>query len=97
MQISKAMKRMLLVIPGCILLSAVAWGQNWGPEVRVEAGFAPARLVRVDGRWEDRRWERDREWRERERREAAWRERQRYNEWRRCHRREEWRRYRREY
>jgi hypothetical protein len=86
MQFSKAVKRMLLVIPGTLLLSAVTWGQSWGPRaaVQVEFGAAPVRFVQVERRWDDRRWDRDREWRARE-----WRER----EWRRCHRRE----YRRGY
>ena len=77
MTISKAVKRMLLVIPAAMLLSSVSWGQTW---VGVNVGVAPAGLVRVDGRWvggyrQDARWERRRDWREREWREHEWRER----------------------
>jgi hypothetical protein len=93
MRIATVMKRWLLVIPGCLLLSAVTWGQSWGPRATVEVEFgAPVRLVEVD-----RRWDRDREWREREWREREWRERERREEWRRCHRREEWREHYRRY
>ena len=96
MRIAKAMKRWFLVIPGCLLLSAVTWGQSWGPRASVQVEFgAPVRFVEVDRRWDNRRWDRDREWRERE-----WRERERREEWRRCHRRQErheewWEHYRR--
>jgi hypothetical protein len=90
MQIAKAMKRWLLVIPGCLLLSAVTWGQSWGPRASVKVVFgAPVRYAPVVQRWDDRRWDRDREWRERERREHEWRERERREDWRRYHRREE--------
>jgi len=97
MSISRTVKRMLLVIPASLLLSVVSWGQSWDPAVRVDAGIAPARLVRVDGRWDrDREWHgrdwREHEWRGRARREREWRERERRErEWRRWHRREEWR------
>jgi hypothetical protein len=85
MRIAKVMKRWLLVIPGCLLLSAVTWGQNWGPRASVEVVLgAPVRYVEVE-----RRWDRDRQWRE-----HAWRERERREEWRRYHRREERHEYR---
>ena len=98
MAISKAMKRMLLVIPAAMLLSAVTWGQTW---VGVNVGVAPAPLVRVngywsDGYWRDARWERRREWREHEWRERRWDRREdrrdyrgeawREHEWREHHR-----------
>jgi hypothetical protein len=90
MRIAKVMKRWLLVIPGCLLLSAVTWGQSWGPRASVEVVLgAPVRYVQVERRWDDRRWDRDREWRE-----HAWRERERREEWRRYHRREERHEYR---
>ncbi len=93
MSISRTVKRMLLVIPASLLLSVVSWGQSWGPAVRIDMGIAPARLVRVDGRWD-----REHEWRERARREREWRERERRErEWRRWHRREEWREHYRGY
>jgi hypothetical protein len=95
MRIAKVMKRWLLVIPGCLLLSAVTWGQSWGPRASVEVVFgAPVRYVQVERRWDDRRWD-DRRWdRDRERREHEWRERERREEWRRYHRREERHEYR---
>ena len=87
MGIAKTVKRWLLVIPGCLLLSSVTWGQSWGPRAAVHVRIgAPVRFVEVDRRWDRERW-REREWREREWRERQWRERQ----WRRYHRREEWR------
>ena len=90
MRIARMMKRWLLVIPGCLLLSAVTWGQSWGPRASVEVVFgAPVRYVQVERRWDDRRWDRDRAWRE-----HAWRERERREQWRRYHRREERRDYR---
>ena len=90
MRIAKVMKRWLLVIPGCLLLSAVTWGQSWGPRASVEVVLgAPVRYVQVDRRWDDRRWDRDRAWRE-----HAWRERERREQWRRYHRREERHEYR---
>jgi hypothetical protein len=90
MRIAKVMKRWLLVIPGCLLLSAVTWGQSWGPRASVEVVFgAPVRYVQVERRWDDRRWDRDRE-----RREHEWRERERREQWRRYHRREERHEYR---
>jgi len=100
MRIAKVMKRWLLVIPGCLLLSAVTWGQSWGPRASVEVVFgAPVRYVQVERRWDDRRWD-DRRWddrrwddrrwdRDRAWREHAWRERERREQWRRYHRREE--------
>ena len=81
MQRSKLVKRLLL-IPAFLLLSAVTWGQAWGPAVSINVGVAPVRWVR-DGD----RWQRERAWREHEWRERAWRE----EEWRRYHRHEEWR------
>jgi hypothetical protein len=95
MRIAKVMKRWLLVIPGCLLLSAVTWGQSWGPRASVEVVFgAPVRYVQVERRWDDRRWD-DRRWdRDRERREHEWRERERREQWRRYHRREERHEYR---
>jgi hypothetical protein len=95
MRIAKVMKRWLLVIPGCLLLSAVTWGQSWGPRASVEVVLgAPVRYVEVERRWDDRRWD-DRRWdRDREWREHAWRERERREEWRRYHRREERHEYR---
>jgi hypothetical protein len=95
MRIAKVMKRWLLVIPGCLLLSAVTWGQSWGPRASVEVVLgAPVRYVEVERRWDDRRSD-DRRWdRDRERREHAWRERERREEWRRYHRREERHEYR---
>jgi hypothetical protein len=103
MRIARMMKRWLLVIPGCLLLSAVTWGQSWGPRASVQVVFgAPVRYVPVvqrwdelrwnDRRWDDRRWDRDRGWRQRE-----WRERERREDWRRYHRREEWREHYRRY
>jgi hypothetical protein len=90
MRIAKVMKRWLLVIPGCLLLSAVTWGQSWGPRASVEVVLgAPVRYVQVERRWDDRRWDRDRE-----RREHEWRERERREQWRRYHRREERHEYR---
>ncbi len=104
MRIAKVVKRWLLVIPGCLLLSAVTWGQSWAPRaaVRIQFGAAPVRFVQVDRRWvdprwDDRRWDRDREWRQHERREREWHERQHRNEWHRHHRREEWREHYRGY
>ena len=100
MRIAKVMKRWLLVIPGCLLLSAVTWGQSWGPRSSVEVVFgAPVRYVQVERRWVERRWD-DRRWddrrwdRDRERREHEWRERERREQWRRYHRREERHEYR---
>jgi hypothetical protein len=93
MQIAKMAKRWLRMIPGCLLLSAVTWGQSWGPRAAVTVQFgAPVRFVEVD-----RRWDRDREWRAREWREHEWRERERREEWRRWHRRDEWREHYRRY
>jgi len=82
MNIAKVTKRLLLAISGTVLLSAVSWGQDWGPQAAVQAEFGgpPARFVEVDRRWDDRRWERERR-----------------EERRRCHRREERREYRRGY
>jgi hypothetical protein len=95
MRIAKVMKRWLLVIPGCLLLSAVTWGQGWGPRASVEVALGtPVRYVQVERRWDDRRWD-DRRWdRDREWRAHAWRERERREEWRRHHRREERHEYR---
>ena len=97
MRIAKVMKRWLLVIPGCLLLSAVTWGQSWGPRASVEVVLgAPVRYVQVERRWDERRWD-DRRWdrdRDRERREHEWRERERREQWRRYHRREERHEYR---
>jgi hypothetical protein len=95
MRIAKVMKRWLLVIPGCLLLSAVTWGQSWGPRASVEVVLgAPVRYVQVERRWDGRRWD-DRRWdRDRERREHEWRERERREQWRRYHRREERHEYR---
>ncbi len=60
MRIAKVMKCWLLVIPGCLLLSAGAWGQSWGPRASVQVEFgAPVRFVEVDRRWDNRRWDRD--------------------------------------
>ncbi len=89
MKIAKTMKRWLLVIPGCLLLSAVTWGQGWGPTAaaQVEIGAPQVRLVQVDRRWDDGRDDRRNDRREREWRER--RERERREEWRRHHRREE--------
>ena len=88
MRIAKVMERWLLVIPGCLLLSAVTWGQSWGPRASVEVVLgAPVRYAQVERRWDDRRW--DREWREHE-----WRERKHREEWRRHHRRDERHEYR---
>ena len=55
-----------LLIPAFLLMSAVTWGQSWGPGVSVNVGVAPVRWVRVNPRWEDERWERERAWREHE-------------------------------
>ena len=110
MRIARMMKRWLLVIPGCLLLSAVTWGQSWGPRASVQVVFgAPVRYVPVvqrwddhrwtDRRWDDRRWDdrrgdRDGGWRQREWREHEWREREHRDDWRRYHRREERHEYR---
>jgi hypothetical protein len=95
MRIAKVMKRWLLVIPGCLLLSAVTWGQSWGPRASVEVVLgAPVRYVQVERRWDVRRWDVRRWDRDRERREHEWRERERREQWRRYHRREERHEYR---
>ena len=95
MRIAKMMKRWLLIIPGCLLLSAVTWCQSWGPRASVEVVLGtPVRYLQVERRWDDRRWD-DRRWdRDRERREHEWRERERREQWRRYHRREERHEYR---
>jgi hypothetical protein len=110
MKITTGIKRWWLIVPGSLLLSALSWGQGWGPRASVQVAFgAPAGYVQVerrwddgrwndrdrdDRRWENRRWDRDREWRERESRQHEWRERERREQWRRWHRREEYREYR---